>query len=193
MASINVDNVAGSGDDGEEIYLYVDFNSIPLSDEFNDPDELKFKIVGLESENPVIQINNKFFKGEYQDTIGTNLFFEQEGNQPEFDAVFRKNPEKTYKYMTKTNKSLVMKRIFLESQDREENRSEEAANSVENSSKYQVTKTYQETLCQLVSVGRKPPHVMADCLDDKVRSTQEVAQEYHDLDLPEDRKPLHFK
>lgn len=128
-----------------------------------------------------------FFSGEYEDTIGTHIFFEEDAEHSAQDPLYSRNPKTMYKYMNKTNKVLKMRRIFLESRD-DENRMEEGT-STENSSKYQVTKTYQDTLCQLLKPGHAPPHYLSDCLDAKIKSTQEVAEEYRDMDLVE-RKPV---
>lgn len=68
MASVKTENVKNFGDDEEEVYLYLDFHSIPLSEEEMKEPNLTLKIVGIESENPVVKINNKFFKGNQQIT-----------------------------------------------------------------------------------------------------------------------------
>ncbi|XP_055695438.1 general transcription factor 3C polypeptide 6 [Lutzomyia longipalpis] len=188
MACVKKETTPQYSDDEDEVYLYVDFNQIALQDELSNPN-LTFKIVGIESENPVVQINNKFFKGEYEDTVGTHLFFEEDTDHKEQDPLYSRNPKKMYKYMNKTNKVLTMKRIFLESRD-DENRVQEEEVPVENSSKYQVTKTYHETLCQLLKPGQEPPHLVTDCLDAKVRSSQEVVEEYHNLEMTDEKKHI---
>jgi hypothetical protein len=53
--------------------------------EFNDLDEAtycqqnshKLKSIELDSHQPILQIGNRFYKGEYSNNIGTYLFFEQ--------------------------------------------------------------------------------------------------------------------
>ncbi|XP_059610979.1 general transcription factor 3C polypeptide 6 [Phlebotomus argentipes] len=186
MASVKTERDTEDADDCEEVYLYLDFNSIPLTDELNEPN-LTLKIVGIESENPVVQINNKFFQGEYEDTVGTHLFFEEDPDHHEQqDPLYSRNPRTMFKYVNKSNKALMMRRIFLESRESENTSSD--AIPVENSAKYQVTMTYQDTLCQLLKPGQIPPNVLSDCLDAKIKSTQEETEEHQDLESLEDRK-----
>ncbi|XP_041459299.1 general transcription factor 3C polypeptide 6-like [Lytechinus variegatus] len=61
------------------------------------------KFLGLGTENPVLQIGNYIFKGEYKKNIGTAVFFEQE-NETSND----------WKYKCSTDKMLEMQRVFLQ-------------------------------------------------------------------------------
>lgn len=62
------------------------------------------KVLGIETENPVLQFGNYVFKGEYKKAMGTAVIFEQ-GNEGE---------EKNWKYKCCTDKMLEMKRVFLQ-------------------------------------------------------------------------------
>ena len=75
------------------------------------------KFIGLDSEEPVVQLGNQVFAGKYQDIVGTALFFEEKKDKEEenrSDPVFE-NPDKKVdlKYKCKTNRRLVLKRVFL--------------------------------------------------------------------------------
>ncbi|XP_030853403.1 general transcription factor 3C polypeptide 6-like isoform X2 [Strongylocentrotus purpuratus] len=61
------------------------------------------KLLGIGTENPVLQIGNYVFKGEYKKTVGTAVFFEQE-----------KDDSKDWSYKCCTNKMLEMRRVFLQ-------------------------------------------------------------------------------
>jgi len=48
--------------DEEEFLVYVDFETLLVPDEIYD-DDTKINIIGIETENPIIQVNRKIFKG----------------------------------------------------------------------------------------------------------------------------------
>ncbi|XP_014270698.1 general transcription factor 3C polypeptide 6 [Halyomorpha halys] len=98
--------------DSEDLLVYMDFNT-KIEDVFFSSDK-EFKIVGLESQKPILQLGNQVYQGEWRDTVGTHLFFEEvEENHQNPDPLFSENPEKTLSYRFKTDKLLHMSRIFL--------------------------------------------------------------------------------
>lgn len=100
----------------EEYLVHVEFDSLLDSDTFEDPN-LFFKVIGIDSEKPILQIGDQVFTGTYNDIPGTSLFFEEDENKVEDDAVFAKTAERTLKYKYKTRKSLVMRRVFIKKKD----------------------------------------------------------------------------
>lgn len=46
----------------EECLVYLDFDT-KLSDEKTENQNLKIKFLGIDSEHPVVQVNNKIYKG----------------------------------------------------------------------------------------------------------------------------------
>ena len=56
-------------------------------------------MVGLDSEEPFIQVNNIFFKGNYEKTLGTTIFFD--GNSKAQSMVGQE--------IGKTERKLLMK------------------------------------------------------------------------------------
>lgn len=85
------------------------------------------KFVGLESEQPIVQIGNQVFAGTYEDCVGTSLFFtlgtsdREEADDDDDDQeglsgaqkVFDNRPKKKVEYLCKSDKKLVLKRVFL--------------------------------------------------------------------------------
>lgn len=46
----------------EECLVYLDFDTKFLEDQLRDPN-LKMDIIGIDTENPILQVNSKLFKG----------------------------------------------------------------------------------------------------------------------------------
>ncbi|CAH1401928.1 unnamed protein product [Nezara viridula] len=98
--------------ESEDLLIYMDFNT-KIEDVFFASDK-DFKIIGLDSQKPVLQLGNQVYQGEWRDTVGTHLFFEEvEENKQNTDPLFSENPEKTMSFRFKTDKLLHMSRIFL--------------------------------------------------------------------------------
>lgn len=82
------------------------------------PGENKCKILGIDTERPIMQVDSYVFAGEYEDTLGTCVIFEE--------GVERVDPEGTdktvLKYKCHTMKKLSMTRTLLtEKKEGEEN------------------------------------------------------------------------
>ncbi|KAK7864747.1 hypothetical protein R5R35_005832 [Gryllus longicercus] len=103
----------GTEEEEEEEYLvHVEFDSILDSETFK-KQNLFFKVIGIDSEKPVMQIGDQVFTGQYRDIPGTSLFFEEDDAKVADDAVFAKTADTTLRYEYKTRKSLVMRRVFI--------------------------------------------------------------------------------
>ncbi|KAK9884730.1 hypothetical protein WA026_007575 [Henosepilachna vigintioctopunctata] len=96
----------------EEIYLYVDFNQKIRDDVFHN--KVFFRLANIESENPLIQLNDHLFKGEYDDCIGTNLFFE-DVDEPEQRCIFEGESSIRLKHTISQFKVLSMKPVGIPS------------------------------------------------------------------------------
>jgi len=95
----------------EETHMLVEFAGNTGNDALKQ-DNLSMKIIGIDSEQPLIQIGNQLYAGEYLATFGTELVFsETEGHQPT-DTVFDTKLDQKLKFAAKTNKKLVIKRAF---------------------------------------------------------------------------------
>ncbi|XP_071486187.1 general transcription factor 3C polypeptide 6-like [Diadema antillarum] len=60
------------------------------------------KILGIETEKPVLQVGNSVFQGEYKKAVGTIVIFEGD------------DEGKNWKYKCCTHNKLEMKRVFLQ-------------------------------------------------------------------------------
>ncbi|XP_059510501.1 general transcription factor 3C polypeptide 6 isoform X2 [Stegostoma tigrinum] len=92
-----------------------------------DPDFLlkcrnECKIVGIDTEQPIMQVDRCVFAGEYEDVLGTCVIFEE---TPEPDPELEDKPSLRYK--CHTAKKLLMKRTFLS----EKKEGEESTGGVE--------------------------------------------------------------
>ena len=80
--------------------------------------DLGAKFVGLDGEQPIVQIGNQVFAGTWEHTLGTSLFFTLEDTVAEaastLDRVFENSPaDKATAFACKADKKLVLKRVFL--------------------------------------------------------------------------------
>lgn len=90
--------------------------------------DLRAKFVGLDTQQPIVQIGNQVFAGTYEHTLGTSIFFTLEHTSPatassgesssdqsaDHRKVFDNSPaDKRVEYACKANKKLVLKRVFL--------------------------------------------------------------------------------
>jgi len=73
----------------------------------------QFSFLDIQSGRPLVTIGNQVFVGEYQDTVGTSVFFTQSENTTTRDQVFSRKPGIEVKYLDSTRKKLVLKRVFL--------------------------------------------------------------------------------
>ncbi|XP_013776239.1 uncharacterized protein LOC106461014 [Limulus polyphemus] len=96
----------------EESLVLVELTGIIDLDLYSLKDK-NCKIVGLESSKPVLQLDNYYFVGEYEDIVGTAVVFEEVIPQTS------RKTEKNLRYLCKTNKKLAMKRAFLQQKQSE--------------------------------------------------------------------------
>ncbi|CAH6778245.1 Gtf3c6 [Phodopus roborovskii] len=114
MASAADPRWEAEDEDGEteeeeaEQFVLVELSGIIDSD-FLSKCENKCKILGIDTEKPILQVDSYVFAGEYEDTLGTCVIFEE--------AVERVDPEGSdkavLKYKCHTMKRLSMTRTLL--------------------------------------------------------------------------------
>nr|XP_009928486.1 PREDICTED: general transcription factor 3C polypeptide 6 isoform X2 [Haliaeetus albicilla] len=89
-----------------------------IDSDFLEKCENKCKILGIETERPILQVDRYVFAGEYEDTLGTCVVFEE--NTEHVDA--EGNQKVQLKYKCHTMKKLNMTRTLLtEKKEGEEN------------------------------------------------------------------------
>ncbi|KAL8186377.1 UNVERIFIED_CONTAM: General transcription factor 3C polypeptide 6 [Gekko kuhli] len=104
-------------EDVEEQLVMVELSGIIDSD-FLEKCENRCKILGIDTERPILQVDRYVFAGEYEDTLGTCVVFEE--NKDHVDAEGNQKLELKYKYHTM--KKLNMTRTLLsEKKEGEEN------------------------------------------------------------------------
>jgi len=122
----------------EETFVLLEFTDLDDANycqEFNS----KFKTLQISSKNPIIQIGNRFYSGQYTNSIGTYLFFDEKKLSPSFpssQSSEQHNKESTpsetanqtssaansnqnFAYFGKSFKKLLLTRLFLEKNDLE--------------------------------------------------------------------------
>lgn len=108
-------------DESLVVLQFTDIDEANYSQQFSN----KFKTIDIEAKNPIIQIGNRLYKGEYTNNIGTYLFFEQLNiekttNSPKSSAT-ETNQANTdnqnlvkSEYSGKSFKKLILNRVFIE-------------------------------------------------------------------------------
>ena len=111
----------------QEQYIHAKLSGLYQDDLFRatEPSEqqqsdfcnLTIQIVGLDSDEPILQIGKEIFAGSYQDCGETSVFFRCEPrplDQIREDPVFSRDlPAIKSNYECKTSKVLCFKRVFL--------------------------------------------------------------------------------
>lgn len=93
-----------------ELYLFLDFGANIKSDMFEAP--IHLQIANLHKENPLVQLNDRLFKGTFDNAMGTNIFFESCEAQIKPNAYSRKAPF-DLNYITFQNKVLNLEPVKI--------------------------------------------------------------------------------
>ncbi|XP_074224585.1 general transcription factor 3C polypeptide 6 [Camelus bactrianus] len=103
-------------EEAEQLVL-VELSGIIDSD-FLSKCENKCKILGIDTERPILQVDSYVFAGEYEDTLGTCVIFEETVEHADAEG----NNKTVLKYKCHTMKKLSMTRTLLtEKKEGEEN------------------------------------------------------------------------
>lgn len=116
----------------EEMYVLVEFAG-NMGDDALKQENVSIKITGIDSDQPLVQIGNQLYAGEFSETFGTELIFTEVDNTKPVDPVFETKLEKRLAYVAKTSKKLVIKRAFATQKTPTE--SNEAAAALNNQDK----------------------------------------------------------
>ncbi|XP_050171851.1 general transcription factor 3C polypeptide 6 isoform X3 [Myiozetetes cayanensis] len=104
-------------DEVEEQLVMVELSGI-IDSNFLEKCENKCKILGIETERPILQVDGYVFAGEYEDTLGTCVVFEENAEHVDVEG----NQKVQLKYKCHTVKKLNMTRTLLtEKKEGEEN------------------------------------------------------------------------
>ncbi|KAL3277346.1 hypothetical protein HHI36_012697 [Cryptolaemus montrouzieri] len=94
----------------DEVFLFVDFGKRVRDDIFFN--KVFFRIANLETENPLVQVNDLLFKGEYEDCVGSNLFFE-DVEEPQPRRIFKPETSIHLKHKVTQFKVLSLKSVKI--------------------------------------------------------------------------------
>ncbi|CAO1413132.1 unnamed protein product [Diamesa serratosioi] len=136
----------------EEFLVYVDIDSAVSKNLIEDPN-CEIKVIGLESDKPVLQINNKIFEGEYENSLGTHVFFEHD-KETKSDPIYS-HCETYYKFCEKTNKVLKMARVSIKELNTDNTL--EGPPDEDNLAQLRVSRTYEQALNLFLEPGRDAP------------------------------------
>jgi general transcription factor 3C polypeptide 6 len=96
----------------EEEMVHVQLSGI-FQSELLGAAQAQAKFVGIETEQPIVQIGGQVFVGKYEDVAGTAVFLRQEQQEPgpeKEDDFARPHPAE---FVCQTHKRLVLRRVFL--------------------------------------------------------------------------------
>lgn len=96
----------------EECLVHVSVSGI-LQEDLTHLTRDQFSFIDIENQRPLVTIGNQAFIGQYQDSVGTSVFFKSSESTTPKDAVFSKEPNSQVNYIDNTRKKLVLKRVFL--------------------------------------------------------------------------------
>ncbi|KAG7304042.1 hypothetical protein JYU34_010968 [Plutella xylostella] len=97
-----------STDSEEEILIYAEFDENVEIGSYRSIHGL-----GVDSKNPIIQMDDTFFTGKYETPNGTFMFFEPDLSPLPEDHIFERVPENRLKYICKTRKFLNMSHAYV--------------------------------------------------------------------------------
>ena len=96
-------------------------------------DQISF--LDIASARPLVTIGSQAFVGEYEDAVGTRVFFKQSPAKGARDPVFGRQPATQVSYLEHTRKKLQLKRVFLNKKPKLDAKNTEPPNSDQKSPK----------------------------------------------------------
>ncbi|XP_046840379.1 general transcription factor 3C polypeptide 6-like isoform X2 [Xenia sp. Carnegie-2017] len=92
----------------EEQLVVVHLSGIIDTDYLKKCDPSNCKILGIDTDEPAMQIDQMVFTGNYKESIGSNIIFEEQESTAADGELLT-----DFKYMSHTTKTLEMNRVFL--------------------------------------------------------------------------------
>lgn len=125
-------NVSSEDDDDwetdEEQLVHVELSGFLQQGELGRPG-LVTKFIGIEGPEPIVQLGSQVFAGKYVDTRGTSVFLKASPKTSDPDPVFSPAPDQEVEFFCKTNKKLLLKRVFLKDKSEEEENNRDDPNT----------------------------------------------------------------
>ncbi|XP_065370356.1 uncharacterized protein LOC135962381 [Calliphora vicina] len=140
----------------EEFLVFADFKNQIFPEQLSDENSA-IKIIGVESKNPVAEINGNIFKGTYDYAMGTDVFFEKDADAPLPDPLYEQSCRQKFKVIGKTNKVINFQRIYVEniSEKKESVEDPEGETSMDTPTEdnLRLNVTYEEAIKQFPNVN----------------------------------------
>ncbi|XP_058446164.1 uncharacterized protein LOC131427197 [Malaya genurostris] len=171
----------------EEMLLFTDFANYLTEEELTDSN-VRIKVIGIDTEAPIIQINNDVYEGSYDFALGTNVFLEEDVEaKNSIDPLYSPNPNKVYKYAGQSSKVLKMQRIFVSPKTDVANLKTEPevteSDTINKAQRYLVTRTYEEALNLHLPKGMfQPRHIDPDQNCEQIVQSKPAEAESDDPD-----------
>ena len=112
---------------GASVHQYV------IETIFFSRDQISF--LDIASARPLVTIGSQAFVGEYEDSVGTSVFFKQSPAKGARDPVFGRHPATQVSCLEHTRKKLQLKRVFLNKKPKLDAKNTEPPNSDQKSPK----------------------------------------------------------
>jgi hypothetical protein len=96
----------------EECLVHVSVSGI-LQEDLSLLARDQFSFLDIQSERPLVTIGGQAFVGQFEDTVGSSVFFIRSSSTVVRDQVFGRQPVTQVKYLATTRKKLQLKRVFL--------------------------------------------------------------------------------
>ncbi|XP_038208826.1 general transcription factor 3C polypeptide 6 [Zerene cesonia] len=96
----------------EEIYVYVEFDESVSIEKYGN-----LHVLGIDTKNPIIQLDETFCSGNFENPLGTYMFFEDDPSAHTDDPLFDKLPDKNLKYLLKTRKFIKAEHVYVKQKD----------------------------------------------------------------------------
>jgi len=77
-------------EDEEECYVILELNDYEKGTIFSSTKEIS--LLGLDTQTPFLQLDDKVFKGHYEDTFGTYILFEEKEDKQKHETVYAPSP-----------------------------------------------------------------------------------------------------
>ncbi|EDW09011.1 uncharacterized protein LOC6579179 [Drosophila mojavensis] len=96
-----------------EYLVYADFKNHLAPHQLKHEDAA-IRIIAIESDTPMAEINGNIYKGSYDMSMGTNVFFEKDTKSAVGDPLYEPVCRQQYKYFNKSDKVINFDRVYIE-------------------------------------------------------------------------------
>lgn len=97
----------------EECDVHVSVSGLGLQDHLATIPREQITFLDIASPRPLVTIGGQAFVGEYEDSVGTSLFFQRAAAAAASDQVFGRQLAGEVSFLAHTRKKLKLKRVFL--------------------------------------------------------------------------------